>query len=53
MSTIIAYAVAVLLNLGVVTANDVNHTTDNLRVTVRDGKTVVLDPISGTEVIVY
>lgn len=52
MSTIIAYAIALFVNLGVVSATDVNSAS-NYIVTQRDGKTIVVDAHSGAEVIIY
>lgn len=53
MSTILAYAVSVLLSMGVISSDDVNRTSSTLRVVEKDGKTVVIDPISSTEVIIW
>jgi hypothetical protein len=53
MSTIIAYAVSIFLNLGVISAADVNSSSSNLRVIEREGKTVVQDAVTGAEVIIY
>lgn len=52
MSTIIAYAVAFLLNIGAITPDEVNRTTDSLRVVERDGRTVVVSH-TGTDIIIF
>ncbi|MCG9909824.1 MAG: hypothetical protein MH137_00860 [Flavobacteriales bacterium] len=52
MTTILAYAISFLLNLGLVSKDDVNSRTNDLRVIDRDGKTVVVDSITGTEIII-
>lgn len=53
MSSIIAYAVSILLNMGVISASDVNRTSDNLRVVEKDGKTIIIDAVNGHEIIIY
>jgi len=52
MTTILAYAISFLLNLGLVSKDDVNSRTNDLKVYDRDGKTVVVDSITGTEIII-
>lgn len=52
MSTILAYAVSVFISLGIMTTDQARSTT-NLTIVERDGKTVVIDSFSHTEVIVY
>gem|GEM_PF-1692312 len=51
MSAAIAYAVSILLNLGVISSNQVNQTMDDIKVIQRDGKTIIVDSI-GTELII-
>ncbi len=52
MSIIIAYAVSVLLSIGVITPNSVNSGSTSLCVEQRQGKTIVVDSISGHEIII-
>jgi hypothetical protein len=52
MTLIIAYAVAFLMNLGVVSKEQATQYGSNLRVFDRDGKTVVYDSITGHEIII-
>lgn len=52
MTAVIAYAVSILLNLGVITATDVNKASDTLKVVEKDGKTVVVDTARGVEIII-
>ena len=52
MSIILAYAISVFLNLGVISASDVNQNINNLSVIQRDGKTIVVDSASGHEIVV-
>ena len=51
MSTVIAYAVSIMLNLGMITASEVNQTMNDIKVIQRDGKTIIVDSI-GTEIII-
>lgn len=52
MSTIIAYAVALFVNMGVMTTETARNTT-NIQIIERDGKTVAIDSNTGSEVIIY
>ncbi len=52
MTLIIAYAVAFLMNLGVVSKDQASRYGGNLRVFERDGKTIVFDSVSGHEIII-
>lgn len=52
MSTVLIYAISLFLNLGIITPTQVNEST-NIKIIQRDGKTIAIDPISDTEIIIY
>jgi hypothetical protein len=52
MTLILAYAVAFLMNLGIVSKEDASGYDRNLRVYDRDGKTIVYDSVTGHEIII-
>lgn len=52
MSAILAYAIALLLNLGAISPDSVNSASSNYQVVQKDGKTVLVDTIGGTEIII-
>ena len=52
MSTVLIYAISLFLNLGIISPAQVNEST-NIKIIQRDGKTIAVDPISDTEIIIY
>jgi hypothetical protein len=52
MTLILAYAVSLLMNLGLVSKEQASGYDKNLRVFDRDGKTIVMDPATGHEIII-
>jgi len=53
MTIVLAYALSLLVNLGVISSADVNQSNTNIKLVERDGKTVVVDAANGTELIVF
>jgi len=52
MSTILAYAIALFINMGVISPETARNTT-NIQIIERDGQTIAIDPVSDTEIIIY
>ena len=52
MTAIIAYALSLFINLGVITPAQARNTT-NIQIVERDGQTIAIDQTTGSEVIIY
>ena len=52
MTLIIAYAIAFLMNLGIVSKDQASGYEQHIRVFERDGKTIVYDSVHGHEIII-
>lgn len=52
MSTILAYAIALFINMGVISPETARNTT-SIQIIERNGHTVAVDSNTGSEVIIY